>query len=38
MSNKTDLELIQDVKNGDKKAFEEIMVRHEKFLMKIGIY
>ncbi len=37
MSNKTDLELIQDVKNGDKKAFEEIMVRHEKFLMKIVV-
>lgn len=37
MSNKTDLELVQDVKNGDKKSFEEIMVRHEKFLMKIVV-
>lgn len=37
MSNKTDLELIQDVKSGDKKAFEEIMQRHEKFLMKITV-
>ena len=31
---KTDLELIQDVKNGDKKSFEVLVQRHEKFLMK----
>lgn len=31
---KSDLELIQDVKNGDKKSFEMLVVRHEKFLMK----
>lgn len=31
---KSDLELIQDVKNGDKKSFEVLVERHEKFLMK----
>lgn len=31
---KTDFELIQDVKSGDKKAFEILVTRHEKFLMK----
>lgn len=31
---KSDLELIQDVKDGDKKSFEMLVVRHEKFLMK----
>lgn len=31
---KTDLELIQDVKCGEKKAFEILVQRHEKFLMK----
>ena len=34
---KTDLQLIQDVKNGDKKAFEMLMQRHEKFLMKVVV-
>ena len=31
---KSDFELIQDVKNGSKKSFEELVQRHEKFLMK----
>src|SRR5687768_4744601 len=31
---KSDFELIQDVRNGQKKSFEELMLRHEKFLMK----
>jgi RNA polymerase sigma-70 factor (ECF subfamily) len=31
---KTDLELIQDVKCGQKKSFEALVIRHEKFLMK----
>lgn len=31
---KSDLELIQDVKSGDKKSFEVLVTRHEKFLMK----
>ena len=31
---KTDLELIQDVKCGEKKSFEILVQRHEKFLMK----
>jgi RNA polymerase sigma-70 factor, ECF subfamily len=31
---KSDFELIQDVKNGVKKSFEELVRRHEKFLMK----
>lgn len=31
---KSDLELIQDVKCGDKKSFETLILRHEKFLMK----
>ncbi len=34
---KTDLQLIQDVKNGEKKAFEMLMQRHEKFLMKVVV-
>ena len=32
---KTDLQLIQDVRGGAKKSFEELMERHEKFLMKV---
>lgn len=32
---KTDLQLIQDVKDGTKKSFEVLMQRHEKFLMKV---
>ena len=31
---KSDLELIQDVKCGEKKSFEVLVQRHEKFLMK----
>ncbi len=31
---KSDLELIQDVKNGSKQSFEILVQRHEKFLMK----
>lgn len=31
---KSDLELIQDVKNGSKQSFETLVQRHEKFLMK----
>ena len=31
---KSDFDLIQDVKNGSKKSFEELVLRHEKFLMK----
>ncbi len=31
---KSDLELIQDVKCGEKKSFEVLVERHEKFLMK----
>ncbi len=34
---KTDLELIQDVKSGIKAAFEELVQRHEKFLMKVVV-
>ncbi len=34
---KTDLELIQDVKNGIKSAFETLVLRHEKFLMKVVV-
>lgn len=34
---KTDLELIQDVKCGNKKAFEELVVRHERFLLKVVV-
>jgi RNA polymerase sigma-70 factor (ECF subfamily) len=34
---KTDLQLVQDVKGGEKKAFEELMMRHEKFLMKVVV-
>jgi len=32
---KTDLQLIQDVKSGAKQSFEVLMLRHEKFLMKV---
>src|SRR5262245_61793665 len=34
---KTDLELIQDVRNGCKKAFEALVLRHEKFLLKVVV-
>ena len=34
-SMKTDLELIQDVKNGFRKSFEELVFRHQRFLMKV---
>lgn len=34
---KTDLELIQEVKAGIKIAFEELVRRHEKFLMKVVV-
>jgi RNA polymerase sigma-70 factor (ECF subfamily) len=37
MSNMTDLDLIQEVKKGDKKSFEVLMLRHEKFLMKVVV-
>ncbi len=34
---KTDLQLIQDVKGGEKRSFEVLMGRHEKFLMKVVV-
>lgn len=34
---RTDLQLVQDVKGGDKKSFEVLMQRHEKFLMKVVV-
>jgi RNA polymerase sigma-70 factor (ECF subfamily) len=34
---KTDLELIQDVKSGHKKSFEELVRRHERFLVKVVV-
>ncbi len=34
---KSDLELIQDVKSGLKNAFETLVLRHEKFLMKVVV-
>jgi len=34
---KTDLQLIQDVKSGTKESFEVLMLRHEKFLMKVVV-
>src|SRR3954467_5755634 len=34
---KTDLQLIQDVKSGSKKSFEVLVLRHEKFLMKVVV-
>jgi RNA polymerase sigma-70 factor (ECF subfamily) len=34
---KTDLQLIQDVKSGEKKSFEVLVIRHEKFLLKIVV-
>jgi RNA polymerase sigma-70 factor (ECF subfamily) len=34
---KTDFELIQDVKSGIKKSFEELVRRHERFLMKVVV-
>lgn len=37
MSTMTDLDLIQEVKKGDKKSFEVLMLRHEKFLMKVVV-
>ncbi len=34
---KTDLQLVQEVKSGEKKSFEELMARHEKFLLKVVV-
>ena len=34
---KTDLQLIQDVKSGEKESFEVLMQRHGKFLMKVVV-
>lgn len=34
---KTDLELIQDVRNGIRKSFEELVLRHQRFLMKVAL-
>lgn len=34
---KTDLELIQDVKSGLTNAFQELVERHQKFLMKVVV-
>lgn len=34
---KTDLELIQDVKSGSRKSFEELVLRHQRFLMKVVV-
>lgn len=34
---KTDLELIQEVKNGEKSSFEQLVERHQKFLLKVAI-
>lgn len=34
---KTDLQLIQDVKSGEKESFEVLMQRHDKFLMKVVV-
>jgi len=34
---KTDLQLIQEVKSGAKQSFEVLMLRHEKFLMKVVV-
>ncbi len=34
---KTDLQLIQDVKSGEKKSFEVLVIRHQKFLLKIVV-
>jgi RNA polymerase sigma-70 factor (ECF subfamily) len=34
---KTDFELIQDVRQGSKRAFEELVQRHERFLMKVVV-
>ncbi len=34
---KTDLELIQDVRQGNKEAFEILVERHQKFLMKVAL-
>lgn len=34
---KSDAELIQDVKSGNKKSFETLVQRHEKFLMKVVV-
>jgi RNA polymerase sigma-70 factor, ECF subfamily len=34
---KTDFELIQDVRTGDKHAFEILVERHQKFLMKVAL-
>lgn len=35
MSIKTDLELVSEVRVGSKSAFETLMLRHDKFLMKV---
>lgn len=37
MSMKTDLELIQDVKQGSKEAFEHLVRRHDRFLLKVVV-
>lgn len=34
---KSDLELIQDVKSGVKSAFETLVLRHDKFLLKVVV-
>jgi RNA polymerase sigma-70 factor (ECF subfamily) len=34
---KTDLELIQEVQKGEKRAFETLVERHQKFLMKVAL-
>src|SRR4051812_30236332 len=34
---KTDLELIQDVKSGSKRSFEELVLRHQRFLIKVVV-
>jgi RNA polymerase sigma-70 factor (ECF subfamily) len=34
---KTDLELIQDVKSGSKRSFEELVIRHQRFMIKVVV-
>jgi RNA polymerase sigma-70 factor (ECF subfamily) len=34
---KSDLELVQDVKNGDRKAFSELVVRHQRSLLRLTL-
>ena len=36
-SMKTDLELIQDVKSGNQRSFEELVLRHQRFLIKVVV-